>query len=348
MEVQGGYSGDGAGSSLPHTSGQVSGGILQSIEKLDGASNYATWKVQMELYFVLEDLWDYIVTTPSSVAGLTQDKKVRAKILLMVKPHCLIHVKKGTTAKESWSALRAAFEDQGVNNRCRLLGRLVSQKLSMYSSTRVYVTEILSLANQLADMGKEVDDEMLAALMLQGLGERYEPMRMAIENSNIALTTDYVKTKLLQIEEKQPSEESQNALSATRKKSFNKPKEKTDIKKKILCYVCGEEHRARFCPKKHSSQAHTTHTALHTYGNASQDWILDSGASFHMTNRREWLDNYVKLQEPVQISCANGNRVDGEGRGDVCSDELNVSVKGAVFVPKLAANLLSVSYLSKS
>lgn len=73
----------------------------------------------------------------------------------MVKPHCLVHVKKATTAKESWNALRVVFEDQGVNNRYRLLGRLVSQKLRMYNSPRVYVTELLSLANQLAHMGKK-------------------------------------------------------------------------------------------------------------------------------------------------------------------------------------------------
>lgn len=343
MEDVRGAVADGCGAS--HRSGR----LVESIEKLDGASNYATWKVQVELYLVMEDLWDFIEKTPSTAVGLKMDKKVRAKMLLMVKPHCLVHVKKATTAKESWGALKAAFEDQGINNRCRLLGRLVSQKLSMYSSPRVYVNEILSLANQLADMDKEVDDELLAALMLQGLGEQYEPMRMAIENSNITLTTDYVKTKLLQIDVTSTNEDSsQNALSAAKKKSYWKANEKGKGKianKKIECYVCGEGHKARFCPKKHYNHAHTTHTALHTYRNFSQEWILDSGASFHMTNRRDWLNNYERLNEPVQISCANGNRVEGEGRGDVCSDELNVSVKGAIFVPKLATNLLSVSTL---
>jgi predicted GNAT family acetyltransferase len=41
---------------------------------------------------------------------------------------------------------------------------------------------------------------MLIALMLRGSTEEYVPMRTAIENSNINLTTYYVKTKLLQMD----------------------------------------------------------------------------------------------------------------------------------------------------
>jgi hypothetical protein len=41
---------------------------------------------------------------------------------------------------------------------------------------------------------------MLTILMLQGLTEEYVLMRTAIENSNIKLTTDNVKKKLLQMD----------------------------------------------------------------------------------------------------------------------------------------------------
>jgi hypothetical protein len=36
-----------------------------------------------------------------------------------------------TTAKQACSALKVAFEDKGINNRCRLLGRLVSLSWSI-------------------------------------------------------------------------------------------------------------------------------------------------------------------------------------------------------------------------
>ena len=93
-----------------------------------------------------------------------------------------------------------ALARTGINNRCRLLGRLVSLKLEQFSSVQAYVTEIMTIAQSLGDIGKEVDDEMLAALMLQGLSEEYTPLKIAIENSNIELTSDYVKKKLLQLD----------------------------------------------------------------------------------------------------------------------------------------------------
>ena len=96
-----------------------------------------------------------------------KDQKARANICLMVKPHCLVHVMQASTAKQAWNALKVAFEDKGINNRCRLIGRLVSLKFEQFSSVQAYVTEIMTIAQSLRDIGKEVDDEMLAALMLR-------------------------------------------------------------------------------------------------------------------------------------------------------------------------------------
>lgn len=42
-----------------------------------------------------------------------------------------------------------------------------------------------------------MNDELLAAIMLQGLTKNFEPMKLALENLNAILTTDYIKDKLL-------------------------------------------------------------------------------------------------------------------------------------------------------
>jgi hypothetical protein len=56
----------------------------------------------------------------------------------------------------------------------------------------------------MASIGNALDDNLIAALLLQGLPNDYKPMKMAMKmamkNSGIELTTDYVKTKLLQEE----------------------------------------------------------------------------------------------------------------------------------------------------
>jgi hypothetical protein len=59
-----------------------------------------------------------------------------------------------------------------------------------------YVTQILSIAiaQEIAAIGKALDDDLIAALLLRGLPNDYRPMKMAMENSGIELTIDYVKT----------------------------------------------------------------------------------------------------------------------------------------------------------
>ena len=148
------------------------GGGLSSFEKLDGSTNYGTWKFQMEMYLIHEDLWMYTSTEPDlNEQQKRKDQKVRENICLMVKPHCLVHIMQASTAKQAWNVLKVAFEHKGINNRCRLLGRLVGLKFEQFSSVQAYVTEIMTMAQSLRDTGKEVDDEMLAALMLQGLSK---------------------------------------------------------------------------------------------------------------------------------------------------------------------------------
>jgi len=44
----------------------------------------------------------------------------------------------------------------------------------------------------------EINDEWIGALMLAGLPESYKPMILGLENSGLPITTNSIKTKLLQ------------------------------------------------------------------------------------------------------------------------------------------------------
>ncbi|XP_059048935.1 uncharacterized protein LOC131844151 [Achroia grisella] len=187
--------------SIPSTSSAGSG--LPAIEKLQGSTNFDTWKFDVECILVHDDLWQYVeeVPNPEDTVARRGDQKARTKICLLVENHCKVHVRKATSAFQTWNSLKTAYEDKGINNRCRLLSTLVCLKLNMFNSIIEYVTELMRVANQLADLGKEVDDELLAALMLQGLPDKYTLVRLALENANTELTSDYVKTKLLQLDD---------------------------------------------------------------------------------------------------------------------------------------------------
>lgn len=55
-----------------------------------------------------------------------------------------------------------------------------------------------TIAVKVVKAGLKIDDEILASLMLAGLPDEFRPLVMAVENSSIKLTSESVKTLLLQ------------------------------------------------------------------------------------------------------------------------------------------------------
>lgn len=101
----------------------------------------------MELYLIHEDLWDCVVSHEDEAGGSPEtrtpedrrkDQRARAKICLMIQPHCLIHVRNAKTARETWNNLQNAFENKGLTRRLSLLRRLFSVKLENYKNIETY------------------------------------------------------------------------------------------------------------------------------------------------------------------------------------------------------------------
>ncbi|XP_073943412.1 uncharacterized protein [Choristoneura fumiferana] len=157
----------------------------------------------MKNALILDNLWacvcGYAENDKTSVDVRTRrDDIAKSKICLSVEKSCFSHLISAKTAKDAWNALASAYDDKGLGSRVRVLQNLCAVKLENFGSMEVYVNEVLSLAQQLANMNKVVDDEFLGALMLKGLPTEYEPMIMALEHSGAVITADLVKSKLLQ------------------------------------------------------------------------------------------------------------------------------------------------------
>jgi transposase InsO family protein len=85
---------------------------------------------------------------------------------------------------------------------------------------------------------------------------------------------------------------------------------------------------------------------------SADSWTIDSGASKHMTFRRDWLKGFVSDRRPVKL--ADGNVIYTAGRGFV---EFHPDSKGVLgpairldyvlYVPDLDSNLISINFLTK-
>ena len=105
---------------------------VSRITKLNN-QNYQTWKFKIELLLTKEDLWDTISEdspNPTTTAWQLNDRKARATIGLLVEDNQLNLIRKLTTAKETWDALKKYHENSTLSNKVNLLKKLCGLKLT--------------------------------------------------------------------------------------------------------------------------------------------------------------------------------------------------------------------------
>ena len=84
-------------------------------------------------------------------------------------------------------------------------------------------------------------------------------------------------------------------------------------------------------------------------------WVIDSGASQHYCNRREWFDTFEPVDDRRQVSLGDGHRLTTLGQGSIRVAVPLSQTKFAPgifsnvqYVPDLAVNLLSVPAMTES
>jgi hypothetical protein len=80
-------------------------------------------------------------------------------------------------------------------------------------------------------------------------------------------------------------------------------------------------------------------------------WIVDSGATTHMTHSRKAFINYYPLDMPTQVRVANGEYINAIAKGTVGiktqlkGSEHQIRINDVLHVPELAGNLISMGQL---
>lgn len=77
----------------------------------------------------------------------------------------------------------------------------------------------------------------------------------------------------------------------------------------------------------------------------TSSWVLDSGASFHMTSDSSTLTSILPIDSPLSVFTANGTPLSVSSRGTLSTSFL---VPDVLHVPRLTMNLFSTSQLTDS
>lgn len=205
-------------------------------------------------------------------------------------------------------------------------------------------------------------EEWVGSLLLAGLPEKLSSMIMAIEHSGMKITTDAIKSKLIDMGVSKNDEDSRGAAFAANNgnnQKFNNggngamsSTNKMVGKKIIFCYKCEQTgHYRNQCPMLQKNKQSNAFSVVFLNGKYStNNCYVNSDASVHMTANKEWIKNANFTPYLSEITVANNMKVPVLCSGDVqilTNCNYDIMVKDVICVPSLTTNLLSVSKLIK-
>ena len=227
-----------------------------------------------------------------------------------------------------------------------------------------HLNEIKSIVNQLAAMKITFDDELQALLLLSSLPESWETLVVTVSNfaPDGVVTMSQVTNSLLNEETRRKSSGSSHSEAllmenrgigrSKSRVSHNHDKSRgrssSISKKDVECYYCHKKgHMKRECRKlkfkeqnkEKNSEKNQNDTAVVTDGELmiisddasvnligqEMDWVIDSGASFHVTS---WADFFTSYSQGEFGNVRTGNEDVSKivDMGDICL-ETNIGCK---------------------
>ena len=336
--------------------------------------NYATWKIQMKMYLVKEDLFSIIDGTETAPNGSADEKtrqkfasrrsKALASIVLAVDPKLLYLLGDPTDPIEVWKKLQATFQKKTWSNKFRLKKRLFNLKLEAGGELQAHLKTLTEIFEELAVVGDPVKDEDRVITLLSSLPDKFSTLVTALEAMETVPSWESVTERLLHEDAKSGKSDLSSSRCLAAQPTPNV------IKKSFKCHECGKTgHLKKNCfqyLRKIENKANVVNNNPDpeivlsadidvNMCNINETWIIDSGASQHMTNNNKLFSKFVDLNHSIKVEIGDGRSLNASAIGNIDlklaqanGGFIKCTLKNVLLVPELAHNLFSVSQCAKN
>jgi hypothetical protein len=129
-------------------------------DRLDGSSNFSSWKSRLQITLEEEDLlWTIQNTLPEIATNEEKeerkedDVKTRKIIIYSVRDHLLPHITNMKTAYEIYKALKNMFESDNTLRALTLKGQLQNIKITKGDTVATFFMKMSEIRDQLGAIG---------------------------------------------------------------------------------------------------------------------------------------------------------------------------------------------------
>ncbi|KAG8489513.1 hypothetical protein CXB51_017534 [Gossypium anomalum] len=342
--------------------------LKYEIPLLDRNTRFALWQIKMQAVLAQMDLEDALLGIDKMPSTLTdeekkrKDRKALTQLHLHLSNEILQDVMKEKTAAALWKRLEQICMSKTLTSKLHMKQRLYAHRLEEGASVHEHLTVFKEILSNLEAMEVQYDKEDLGLILLCLLPPSYSTFRDTILYSRESLTVDEVYDSLTSYDKTQ--ERNHRGKSKGRSKSSNRGKTCNFCKKKghikSECYKLQNKIKREAANQKgkqpeNSGEADVVEdysdgellVASVNDSKVSEEWILDSGCTFHMSPNRDWFTTYETVSEGVVLMGNNAScKIAGVGTIKVkMFDGVVRTLSDVRYVPELKRNLISLSTL---
>jgi len=303
---------------------------LRYEDRLEGLSNYTTWKERIKLVLQVNWIWGFVekeINKPSDPKELEiwedLDTKVRLIIIDGMKDPLIPHVFGKNNAHEMWMALQNLFQNKNENRVLVLEDKFKSIKMIMGEGTNSYLTRISQVRDELIVVGVKVLDAYMGRIALKGFTEEWKPFIKGIVSREKLpdwnrLWDDFIQEDLRD-KDLHPSKKVDEDVAL-----LAKMKCKWKDLSKIKCFHCGDMgHYVSKCLKKkgddekkkgkhtsvidHQAKMEEEEDSLSLISHFSEStikedgWYVDSGVMKHMTGSQDVFETLAEWDSKLHM-----------------------------------------------
>ena len=317
--------------------------------------NYPTWKLQMRMMLLRDNLLSLVDGTEPPLAQdasaadrsnfVKRQNKALANLVLSIEPQLLYIVGDPTDPAEVWTKLQNTFQKKSWSNRLRLKKKLYTMKLKAGDSLQSHFKEFIEIFDELAILEHAIDDEDKVISLLASLPDKYSTLVTALEAQEKVPSWESVTQSLLHEEKKMSEGQSDgNKAMVGHGQNFNKNDGQSYknvgqnfSKKEKKCFFCNKSgHIKKDCYKYKNSLSKNSNNsvnivrdrindnddlAIPAYASTceinNESWIFDSGATAHMCNNETLFSKLINLDKPISVKIGDGTPLQGTAEGDI-------------------------------
>uniref|UniRef100_A0AAV1UBU3 Retrovirus-related Pol polyprotein from transposon TNT 1-94-like beta-barrel domain-containing protein n=1 Tax=Peronospora matthiolae TaxID=2874970 RepID=A0AAV1UBU3_9STRA len=260
------------------------------ISKFDG-TNFHAWKFKMQMVLEERDLWEVVSGEIKAEQCETQldqatykrkSRKAMAVICLAMEDSQLPLVRSASGACDAWSRLEDHFEKKSLANKLFLRRRFFTTMMEEGDDVLEHINKLKTLAEQLEAVGGST-----------------------LESRSDTLSWELVTSRLLH-EEMKRKEQGSKGDEASQGQAFitrDNQRKGRPVKKSWPCHNCGKiaclktaataiDHNVQTSLKKKTPGDYLFSIGETTSAKSSDIWLVDSGATQHMTCSKKFMRNY--------------------------------------------------------